>query len=193
MTLSQSQLPGVQKESRGPTLFVYNLPANYSEETLQQIFQPYGSLTQVSVAREKNNQSSRGFGFVSYDSYNSAMNAIQNLNGAIVEGKQLQVSFKTEKMTKLPDRRGGGGDFYGSGRMNGGGNQMRQQMPQGGGFNQMGSITPIQPQVWPNQNRPRSDNNQATIMNLQDKINDLTMQLVERDRRIDDLTEQNRG
>ncbi|KAJ4457761.1 putative Protein elav [Paratrimastix pyriformis] len=79
------------------SLFVYNLPQECDEGTLYRLFAPYGAITSVKVVKDPHTGASRGYGFVVMQRFQEAQQAILNLNGFAVQGKPLQVSFKTDK------------------------------------------------------------------------------------------------
>jgi len=80
----------------GICLFVYNIPPTMDERGLQELFHPYGTVTNARVMRNMN-RSSKGFGFVNMSTKEEANNAISNLNGRIlIQDRPLQVSFKKE-------------------------------------------------------------------------------------------------
>ena len=72
------------RDSRGPdgaTLFVFHIPNDMTNYDLFQLFQHYGTILSVKIMTEYDTGRGRGFGFVSYDSVESAASAINNLNG----------------------------------------------------------------------------------------------------------------
>eukprot|EP01012_Entosiphon_sulcatum_P032736 TRINITY_DN4158_c0_g1_i4.p2 TRINITY_DN4158_c0_g1~~TRINITY_DN4158_c0_g1_i4.p2 ORF type:complete len:422 (+),score=70.74 TRINITY_DN4158_c0_g1_i4:1731-2996(+) len=73
------------------SLFVYPVPLGAGDAYLWKLFGPYGAVTGVDLVQAK------GYAFVHMPNYYEALNAINNLNGAMIEGnvKPLQVSFKT--------------------------------------------------------------------------------------------------
>lgn len=84
----------------GHTLFIYNTGPNITETELYALFGPFGAITKVHVQRDPATGMGKGFGFVTYDIYDDAVNAIQAMNGYENERngyKPLQVSFKTSK------------------------------------------------------------------------------------------------
>ena len=71
-----------------PSLFVFHLPCDATEATLRVLFEPYGSLASVRVLPGK------GYGFVNFESVQSAITAIHALNGFKLGNKHLKVEFK---------------------------------------------------------------------------------------------------
>jgi len=78
-------------------LFVYNLPAEADDSFLYRTFGPYGGISKVNITRDSATAKSKGYGFVHFMKYEEAQQAVTYLNGAMVENKVLQVSFKAEK------------------------------------------------------------------------------------------------
>lgn len=86
---------GDSKGPSGANLFVFHVPTEWSDADLYQHFSPYGNLLSFRIAREKETNRPKGFGFVSYDNPSSASAAVAGLNGFLVSnGKRLKVSVK---------------------------------------------------------------------------------------------------
>jgi CUG-BP- and ETR3-like factor len=85
-------------EAKGPAgsnLFVFHVPADWSEAELYGQFAPFGNVIGYRIARERETGRPKGFGFVSFDNPGSAQAAMGSLNGIIVSnGKRLKVSLK---------------------------------------------------------------------------------------------------
>lgn len=111
----------------GTKLYVGSLPFSLTEQELSQIFAPHGNVVSARVIIDKVSGRSKGFGFVEYDSEDSASKAIEVLNNSEVSGRKIIVS------EAQPPREGGGnrgGGFRsGGGHRGGGGGGHR-----GGGF-----------------------------------------------------------
>jgi len=87
----------VASGTRGPSganLFVYNIPDTFTESDLQSLFSFYGNVVSALVFRNKVTGTSKGFGFVSYDSPFSAEKAIVALNGVQMGNRRLKVMIK---------------------------------------------------------------------------------------------------
>jgi RNA recognition motif-containing protein len=80
----------------GANLFIFHVPAEWKDEELKQKFEPYGQLVSCRVSTEDSGRS-RGFGFVSYSTRESAASAIQGMNGYPVGGKYLKVTVKQDE------------------------------------------------------------------------------------------------
>ncbi|EOY26974.1 Poly(A) binding protein 6, putative isoform 3 [Theobroma cacao] len=76
-------------------LFVKNLDPTVTSARLEGIFCRFGTILSCKVAEE--NGKSKGFGFVQFDSEESAKAAITALHGTMLEGKKLYVSKFVKK------------------------------------------------------------------------------------------------
>lgn len=79
------------------SIYIYNIAAEVEELTLWQLFGPYGAIVSVRIIKDHQSNKSKGFGFVTMRNYDQAVMAIQALNGYILAGQALSVSFKTHK------------------------------------------------------------------------------------------------
>ncbi|CAE6468392.1 hypothetical protein RSOLAG22IIIB_04191 [Rhizoctonia solani] len=82
-------------------LYVGNLSWSTTDETLRHAFGEYGNVVDSIVMKDRETGRSRGFGFVTYESTDEANAAINALNGAEVDGRNLRVN--------LANARGSGG------------------------------------------------------------------------------------
>ncbi|OMJ87932.1 hypothetical protein SteCoe_10259 [Stentor coeruleus] len=83
--------------SQGPpgcNLFLFHLPIEWREEDLIKYFSPFGNVISARIMCEKESGRSKGYGFISYDSKVSAVNAVKMMNGYQVLGKRLKVEIK---------------------------------------------------------------------------------------------------
>ncbi|KAF3790487.1 Polyadenylate-binding protein 7 [Nymphaea thermarum] len=116
-TLNNSQLKGksirIMWTEKDPTarksgvanLFVKNLHRSIDNVTLPRLFEKYGNILSSKVATDQLGKS-KGYGFVQFDSEDSANNAIENLNNTVIRGMQLFVGpfiKKTERNIVSPD------------------------------------------------------------------------------------------
>lgn len=82
----------------GANLFIGNLDHEVDEALLQSTFAVFGPLLgQPKVMREPETGKSRGFGFVSYDSFDAADAAIATMNGQYLCNRPVTVSFALKK------------------------------------------------------------------------------------------------
>lgn len=101
----------------GKKLYVGNLPFSATDDSLQQLFAPVGTVESAQVIMDRFSGRSKGFGFVEMGSEEEASAAISQLNGKDFEGRALTVS---EARPQAP-REGGGGFGGGRGGRSGGG------------------------------------------------------------------------
>jgi RNA recognition motif-containing protein len=78
-------------------IFIANLNYNLREETLQEIFEPYGEVTSVNIVTDRQTGRSKGFGFVEMPNDDEAASAIEALNNTEVEGRNLVVKESEER------------------------------------------------------------------------------------------------
>ncbi|OGV24347.1 MAG: hypothetical protein A2475_05250 [Ignavibacteria bacterium RIFOXYC2_FULL_35_21] len=106
-------------------IYVGNLPASATEDSLKDMFTEFGEVHSVKIIMDRDTNLSRGFGFIEM-SENAARNAMAGLNGKEVEGKELIVNEARQKKRGYGgggdrrDSRGGGGYWGGSNRRSGG-------------------------------------------------------------------------
>ena len=98
-------------------IYVSNLSFNVTDEDLHDYFAEYGEVTSAKVIMDKFTSKSRGFAFVEMSDEEAAKKAIQELDGASVDGRTIGVSVAKPR----EDRNGGGG----GGRSGGGSFQRR--------------------------------------------------------------------
>jgi RNA recognition motif-containing protein len=100
-------------------LYVGNLSRDVNEEDLTEAFKPFGTLSEVSVVRDRSNDTSKGFAFVEMPSDDEAKKAIEGLTGKDLKGRNLDVN-EAKPRSERPSRGGWGGGGRG-GRKGGGG------------------------------------------------------------------------
>ena len=76
----------------GVKIFVGNLTRRTTDQELQVLFAPFGSVKWAEVASDAANGGCRGFGFVQMESLIEARRAITSLNGRPFNGRMLRVS-----------------------------------------------------------------------------------------------------
>ncbi|BGO97885.1 Splicing factor 3b subunit 4 [Rhodotorula toruloides ATCC 204091] len=82
----------------GANLFIGNLDPNIDERMLYDTFTAFGTLVQpAKISRDVGTGASKGFGFVSYDSFEAADAAIESMNGQFLMNKPVTVSYAFKK------------------------------------------------------------------------------------------------
>ena len=77
-------------------IYVGNLPFSAKEDDLRDIFSEYGEVKSAKIITDRETGRSRGFGFIEM-SDSDAKKAIDTLNGAELEGKQLTINEARQK------------------------------------------------------------------------------------------------
>ncbi|XP_060762319.1 cold inducible RNA binding protein a [Neoarius graeffei] len=98
-------------------LFIGGLSFDTTEQSLEDAFSKYGIITNVHVARNRETNKSRGFGFVTFENPDDAKDALEGMNGKSVDGRAIRV----DEAGKGGGGRSGGGGYRGSGGGRGGG------------------------------------------------------------------------
>ncbi|GMH14720.1 hypothetical protein Nepgr_016561 [Nepenthes gracilis] len=85
----------------GANLFVGNLDPDVDEKLLYDTFSAFGVIvTNPKIMRDPETGNSRGFGFISYDSFEASDAAIEAMNGQYLCNRQITVSYAYKKDTK---------------------------------------------------------------------------------------------
>jgi RNA recognition motif-containing protein len=108
-------------------IFVGSLPWSIEEADLRESFEVYGAVESVKVVTDKFTGRSKGFGFVEMSNDDEALKAIEELNGASVQGRTIVVNKSEpkpegERRSFNNNRPAGGGGYGGGGNNRGGGN-----------------------------------------------------------------------
>jgi RNA recognition motif-containing protein len=124
-------------------IFVGSLPFSLEEAELKGFFEEYGEVASARIITDKFSGRSKGFGFIEMPSEEEAKKAIEELNGAEVDGRTIVVNESIEKPKDGTRRPGGGGGFNrggGGGFNRGGGDRGGYNRGGGdrGGFNRGG-------------------------------------------------------
>lgn len=118
-------------------IFVGSLPFKIEEGDLQTIFEEYGEVTSVRIITDKFSGRSKGFGFIDMPNDEEAKKAIENLNGAELEGRTIVVNQSEERKPREGGFNRGGGNRNGGGGFNRGGGGGHRERGEGG-FNRGG-------------------------------------------------------
>ncbi|GFQ06657.1 splicing factor 3b subunit 4 [Phtheirospermum japonicum] len=89
----------------GANLFIGNLDPDVDEKLLYDTFSAFGVIvTNPKIMRDPETGNSRGFGFISYDSFDASDAAIETMNGQYLCNRQITVSYAYKKDTKGEQR-----------------------------------------------------------------------------------------
>jgi RNA recognition motif-containing protein len=96
-------------------IYVANLSYRVQDEDLNEVFAEYGTVTSAKVIKDNFTGKSRGFGFVEMADEKEANEAIEQLEGADLDGKVIAVSKARPKAPNSGGGRsggnGGGGNY----------------------------------------------------------------------------------
>lgn len=96
-------------------LYVGNLPFRSTEAELEDAFGQYGTVESVNLVMDRETGRPRGFAFVEMGSDAEAAAAIEAMDGANFDGRNIKVNIARPR-----ESRGGGGRGYGGGGGGGG-------------------------------------------------------------------------
>src|SRR3981189_3133068 len=102
------------------SLFVGNMSFQTTEGELRDLFTPFGQVTRVHMAMDRETGRARGFAFVEMPNDEEAAKAMAGLDGKELGGRNLKVN------EARPKTAGGGGPRSGSG--GGGGGRGRERV-----------------------------------------------------------------
>ena len=97
-------------------LFVGNLSFNTTENDLQDAFAAHGTVVEANLMMDRMSGRPRGFGFVTMSTAEEAQKAIDALNGASVDGRNLTVNIAKPREERSGGGGGGGRREYSGGR-----------------------------------------------------------------------------
>lgn len=98
-------------------IYVGNLSFSATEDDLRNAFEQYGEVSAVNIIMDRETGRSRGFAFVEMADGEGSKDAIENLDGQDISGRNVTVN---EARPRAP-RTGGGGGGGGRGGYGGGG------------------------------------------------------------------------
>ncbi|GFP88426.1 31 kDa ribonucleoprotein chloroplastic [Phtheirospermum japonicum] len=89
---SRPERPPRVFESSSSRIYVGNLPWSIVDADLEDLFSDYGKVVSARVVCDRETGRSRGFGFVEMSSESETKDAIANLDGHNVDGRQIRVN-----------------------------------------------------------------------------------------------------
>ncbi|KAL3507280.1 hypothetical protein ACH5RR_032662 [Cinchona calisaya] len=90
-------------------LFVGGLSYGTDESSLREAFSGFGEVVEARVITDRESGRSKGFGFVSFSSTESASSAVSAMDGQALHGRNIRVSYAQERTGGRP-----GGNFGGN-------------------------------------------------------------------------------
>ncbi|MFV0468761.1 MAG: RNA recognition motif domain-containing protein [Dysgonomonas sp.] len=92
-------------------IFIAGLSNKITDADLLDLFGEYGEINSAKVIMDRDTRRSKGYGFVEISDEAAGQKAIDDLNGAEYDGKQIFVSVarpRTEGSSSRPSNNGGG-------------------------------------------------------------------------------------
>ncbi|KAK6130831.1 hypothetical protein DH2020_035425 [Rehmannia glutinosa] len=90
--------PSVRKSGTA-NIFIKNLEKTIDNKALHDTFSSFGNILSCKIATDPNGQS-KGYGFVQFDTEEAAQNAIDKLNGMLINDKQVYVGHFLRKQER---------------------------------------------------------------------------------------------
>lgn len=90
-------------------IYVGNLSWDTVENTLEERFAEFGEVVSVTIIRDRETGRSRGFGFIEMGTEAAGQNAIEEMNGAMLDGRSLKVNLAHRREERRGGGRSGGG------------------------------------------------------------------------------------
>lgn len=85
-------------------IFVGNVSFASTEDDIRQLFDGFGTVERITIIKDRETGRSRGFGFVTVRNEDEARDAIEGLNGFVLDGRALAVN-EARPRQQQPDRR----------------------------------------------------------------------------------------
>ncbi|XP_055371038.1 serine/arginine-rich splicing factor 2 [Condylostylus longicornis] len=90
------------------SLKVDNLTYRTTPEDLRRVFERCGEVGDIYIPRDRFTRESRGFAFVRFFDKRDAEDALEAMDGRVVDGRELRVQMARYGRPTSPSRRGGG-------------------------------------------------------------------------------------
>ncbi|MDX1931898.1 MAG: RNA-binding protein [Capsulimonadales bacterium] len=115
-------------------IYVGGISYSTNSDDLRRLFEAYGAVTDATIVEDRFSGQSKGFGFVDMSDDSQALDAINNLNGRLVDGRTLTVNEAKPREDRGGGGRSGGGGYGGGGGRSGGGGYGGGGNRGGGGY-----------------------------------------------------------
>lgn len=86
-------------------IYCGNLAYDMTDDDLRSVFEEHGKVSTAKVIMDREAGRSKGFGFVEMDNAEEAQSAIEELNGALMNGRNIRVN-EAKPRTDSAGRRG---------------------------------------------------------------------------------------
>ncbi|KAK7357157.1 hypothetical protein VNO80_16440 [Phaseolus coccineus] len=91
--------PSIRKSGHG-NVFIKNLDTSIDNKALHDTFAAFGTVLSCKVATDNGTGQSKGYGFVQFDNEDAAQNAIKQLNGMLINDKQVYVGLFVRRQAR---------------------------------------------------------------------------------------------
>jgi len=95
-----SERPGIEENK----VYIGNLSYEMEEASLKEIFDEFGSVTEISLPINRETGTIRGFGFITFESKEMAENAIEGLQGKEILGRNVYCNTAGKDAPKRPQQ-----------------------------------------------------------------------------------------
>ena len=72
-------------------IYIGNLPLEYTDDELKKMFEPFGAVKEATIGRNKETNTSEGYGIVIMTVKSEAREAVEGLRGKEMQGKHIRV------------------------------------------------------------------------------------------------------
>jgi len=73
-------------------IYVGNLSYGMTEDDLQNLFEEFGSVSSVNIIKDRETGRAKGFGFIEMEEQADGENAIKELDGNEIQGRNIKVN-----------------------------------------------------------------------------------------------------
>merc|ERR1711990_1206172 len=91
-----------QEPDRSRCLGVFNLGRRTTEDEFRRIFERYGKIESCTLVYDQKRDESRGFGFVTYEDIEDAIDAKKDATGLDINGHQIRIDYSITKRAHSP-------------------------------------------------------------------------------------------
>lgn len=99
--------PAVVDADEGKKLFVGNLPIEFTQDTIVELFESYGPVSEITVPVDRFTGAIRGFAFITLSDEESAARAIEEMNQKDIQGRLITVTQQRKPNEDKPKRQVG--------------------------------------------------------------------------------------
>ena len=85
-------------------LYVGNLSYSVTKNDLEKIFSEYGSVSEAILIEDRNTGRSKGFGFIEMENPSEADNAVKELDGKSIQGRNIKVNEAQPRAPRSKNR-----------------------------------------------------------------------------------------